>query len=149
MLRILGVKCTKNTLDWVILEGVDRASATKVDSGYAKAPAGTRGEELVWVRKEILEITGKQDLSMVAIRAAEAGGQGNSLPRAEVEGVVQEAIASSGLECRRILAVSLRAAFSAKNATELQDALLQVPLVAETIKAHLEPVTAALAILEK
>ena len=78
------------------------------------------------------------------MRVVEPGGQGNSLPRAEVEGVVQEAVAALGVACRRVLAVSMRAAFSARNGAQLQEALAALSVVASTPKTRQDSVTAAL-----
>jgi len=148
MTRALGVRCSKDTLDWAMVEGDDRASASVIDSARVTAPAGSRGEQLGWARKEILEILSRHAADVVALRAAEPGGQANSLPRAEVEGVVQEAVASAGVECRRVVAASLRSAFSAKKKAELDEALVAMPLVAATAKTRRDPVTAALAVIK-
>jgi hypothetical protein len=61
-----------------------------------------------------------------------------------VEGVVQEAVAAEGVVCRRVVAVSMRSAFSAKNGAQLQEAVMAVPVVAATPKSRQGPVTAAL-----
>src|SRR6478609_5266078 len=107
MSRVLGVKCSKDSLDWAVVEGVERGSAA-------------------------------------VVRVVEPGGQGNSLPRAEVEGVVQEGVAALGVTCRRVLAVSMRSAFAARNGAQLQEALSAIPAVASTPKTRQDPVTAAL-----
>src|SRR3954447_11486683 len=142
MSRVLGVKCSKDSLDWAVVEGVERGSATVVDSKRVTAPAGSRGEQLVWVRREVQELVDRFGVVEVVVRVVEPGGQGNSLPRAEVEGVVQEAVAALGVTCRRVLAVSLRAAFSARNGAQLQEALSAIPVVASTPKTRQDPVTA-------
>lgn len=144
MAQVLGVKCTKDTLDWVVLEGNDRESARVLAAKRVSAPTGDRGQQLVWVRKEIQELLQKYAVEEVVLRAVEPGGQGNSLPRAEVEGVIQEAVAAKGLTCRRVVAVSMRSAFSAKNGAQLEAAVMAVPVVAATPKTRQDPVTAAL-----
>lgn len=144
MTKALGVKCTKDSLDWAVLTGDDRGSATILEAERATAPSGSRGQQLVWVRKEIQELLQKHAVDEVVLRAVEPGGQGNSLPRAEVEGVVQEAVAAEGVSCRRVVAVSMRSAFSAKNGEELQAAVMAIPTVATRAKSRQDPVTAAL-----
>lgn len=142
--QALGVKCSKDTLDWAVVVGDDRGSAMIVDSKRVTAPGAARGQQLVWVRKEIHELLRRYAVGAVVLRAAEPGGRGNSLPRAEVEGVVQEAVAAAGVSCRRVVAVSMRAAFSAKNGAQLEAAVMAIPIVAATPKSRRDPVTAAL-----
>jgi Holliday junction resolvasome RuvABC endonuclease subunit len=144
--RALGIKCAKDTVDWAILDGTDRSSAVLVANGRASAPAGSRGEQLVWVRNTIQDLLRAHSIDEAALRAVEPGGMGNSLPRAEVEGVVQEAIAAAGTPCRRVVAVTLRSAFAAKNGAELEKAAAAVPVVAVTAKTRRDPVTAALVV---
>jgi hypothetical protein len=145
--RALGLKCSKDTAEWAVLEGADRSSAVLVANGRATAPAGSRGEQLVWIRGAVQELLRAHAVEEVALRAVEPGGMGNSLPRAEVEGVVQEAIAAAGVPCRRVVAVTLRSAFGAKNGAELEKAAATVPVVAATAKTRRDPVTAALVLL--
>jgi Holliday junction resolvasome RuvABC endonuclease subunit len=144
MTQALGLKCTKDTLDWAVLEGDNRHSATVLNSKRVTAPVGDRGQQLVWIRREIQELLQKYAVNEAVLRAVEPGGQGNSLPRAEVEGVVQEAVAAMGIPCRRVVSVSMRSAFGAKNGAQLQEAVMAVSVVAATAKTRQDPVTAAL-----
>jgi hypothetical protein len=89
----------------------------------------------------------KHSPDIVAIRIADPGGQGNSLPRAEAEGVAQEAISSTGNEIRRFYAASVRASFAAKKAADLDSALKAVPATATTPASRRDPVTVAVACL--
>jgi Holliday junction resolvasome RuvABC endonuclease subunit len=145
--RALGVKCSKDTLDWAVVEGDDRASAVLIGSGTATAPAGSRGDQLVWLRKEVQELLHRQGVDGVALRAVEPGGKGNSLPRAEAEGVVLEAVAAAGFACRRLVGASLRSAFAVKNGAELEQALTAFSVVAATPKTRRDPVSAAIAMI--
>jgi len=144
MSRVLGVKCSKDSLDWAVVEGVERGSAAVVESKRVAAPVGSRGDQLVWIRREVQELLHRFGVSEVVVRVVEPGGQGNSLPRAEVEGVVQEGVAALGVSCRRVLAVSMRSVFAARNGAQLQEALSAIPVVASTPKTRQDPVTAAL-----
>src|SRR5690625_4842935 len=142
--KVLGIKCTKDSLDWALVEGHIRSSAAVVDSHRVTAPARGRGQQLMWIRKEDQEVLQRYTVDEVVVRVAEPGGRGNALPRAEAEGVVQEAVAAAEVICRRVVAVSLRAAFSVKNGADLTEALNAVPAVVETPKTRRDPVTAAL-----
>ena len=149
MTRALGLKCTKDTLDWAVITGEDRPSATVTATGRATAPAGNRGDQLVWLRTQMQDLLREHAVDEVALRAVEPGGMGNSLPRAEVEGVVQEAIAAAGIACRRVVAVSLRSAFAVKNSAALEQAVAAVPAAAGTPKTRREPVAVALVLLPR
>ncbi|MBI2169374.1 MAG: hypothetical protein HYU28_07730 [Actinobacteria bacterium] len=58
----------------------------------------TRPRQLAWVRNEVIEIVGRVRPSVVAFKAAEATARSRDLGRAEVEGVLQEALASLELD---------------------------------------------------
>jgi hypothetical protein len=62
---------------------------------------------------------------------------------------VQEAIAAAGIDCRRVVAVSLRSAFGVKNGADLEKAAAAVPAAAATPKTRRDPVTAALVLLDR
>ena len=64
-------------------------------SGRWQPPGVHRGDQLAWALKEVLELLERHALEAAAVRVAEPGGQFVSLGRAEVEGVVQEALASA------------------------------------------------------
>ncbi|WP_145814653.1 hypothetical protein [Kribbella amoyensis] len=146
-MRVLGLKLSKNKVVWSLVEGPSRVDAKVVTHGATSAPQGDRGAELVWLRQELLELLDKHSPDLVAIRVADPGGQGNSLPRAEAEGVAQEAIASTGSEVRRFYAATVRASFSVKNAADLDAALKAVPATAATPVSRRDPATVAIACL--
>jgi hypothetical protein len=82
----LGVRCTKDSLDWAVVDGAQRALASVVEHRKVPVPAGGRGEQLAWVRQEILELLGRHSVEAAAVRVAESGGRSVSLGRSEVEG---------------------------------------------------------------
>jgi hypothetical protein len=41
-MRVAGVRCTKDQLDWAIVEGDDRTTAAVVEQVLVKVPAGHR-----------------------------------------------------------------------------------------------------------
>jgi hypothetical protein len=143
------MKCSKNKLDWAIIEGDTRGSASLVDSRLVTAPEGDRGTQLTWIRREVHELLDRHAPSAVVLRVVEPGGKGNSLPRAETDGVVQEAVAERQLVCKRLVSVSLRGTFGAKNGPELEVAVGRVPVVASTPKTRRDPVIAAVSALPR
>jgi Holliday junction resolvasome RuvABC endonuclease subunit len=143
MTRVLGLKCSRESLDWAIVEGDSREEATVVQSGLVKIPEGDRGEQLCWVRMEIQELITRHKADSVMLRGVEAA-RGNPIPRAEIEGVVQEAVAASGLKCRRLVSASIRSAFGVRNGHDLEQALTGLEVVMNRPKTRREPVTAAL-----
>jgi Holliday junction resolvasome RuvABC endonuclease subunit len=94
---VLGVRCAKENLDWAVVAGDRRDLASVAEQRKVSIPDSQRGKQLAWVRKEIIELVERHALDSAAVRVAESGGQSVSLGRAEVEGVVQEALASAGL----------------------------------------------------
>lgn len=146
-MKVLGLKLSKNKVSWALIDGETRATAKVLGHGSITAPKGDRGSELVWVRREVLELLDKHSPELVAMRIADPGGQGNSLPRAETEGVAQEAVSSASAECRRFYAATIRGSFSAKKAADLESALKAVPATASTPASRRDPVTVAVACL--
>lgn len=146
-MRVLGIKCAKEKIGYALVEGTQREDATVLHAQVLTAPDGERGEQLVWVRREIQELLSRHQPDEVVLRGVEPGGQGNSLPRAETEGVVREAVAAAAMPCRRVVAVSLRSAFGAKNGAELEAASAAIPAVSATAKTRREPVVVAISAL--
>jgi hypothetical protein len=142
---VVGIRCTKNSLDWVVIDGADRVSATELERNKALAPAGDRGAQLAWVRQEVLELLDRHQVDVVALRVNETGGQSISLDRSEVEGVVQEAVYSRGITCRRLYGATVRGAFKARTAADAETAAAQISVVAAVPKTRREPVVAAVA----
>lgn len=146
-MRVVGIRCTKDSLDWAVLEGSSRNDARVVEQRKVSAPTGDRGQQLAWIRREIAELLNQHAADQYALRVSESGGQSFSIGRAEVEGVVQERIASNQLACKRVVSATLRGAFNAKNGAQLAEYETQVPCVAGTAKTRREPVVAAAALL--
>jgi hypothetical protein len=144
---VVGVRCTKDKLDWAVVDGADRASASVIERRQVTIPARHRGEQLAWVRKEVLELLERHAVEAAAVRVAEGGGQSVSLGRSEVEGVVQEAFASGGVSPARHVAVTIRAAYGARNNSELGPALEAVPAIKDTAASRREPAVSAVALL--
>ena len=146
---VLAVCCAKDYMDWVVVDGDRRDSASTVEQRKTTIPSGPRGQQLVWVRKEILELLERHQVEAAAVRVAESGGQSVSLGRAEVEGVVQEALTSAGLAPIRHVAATIRGIYEARNTAELTSALLVVPSISGTSVSGREPVVSAVALLPR
>lgn len=144
-MRVLGISCTKNKMDWAVVEGDDQQSAKVLAQKAVTAPAGLRGEELTWVRREMLELLDRYRVERVAVKVAVPGGLSVSLGRSEVEGVVQEAAASFGVDQVRVVAQGTLAAFKAKNKAALALALDDVPAIKATAVSRRDPVVSAVA----
>lgn len=144
---VLGVRCAKDNLDWAVLTGPCRSSAQVVEHRKVEIPGRDRGDQLVWTRKEVLELLERHPIEAAAVRVAETGGHSVSLGRSEVEGVVQEALAAKGLSPVRHVAATIRAAYKARNNPELAPALAAVPVIDGTAISRRDPVVSAVALL--
>lgn len=145
-MKIIGIRCGKDQVQWAVLEGESRDALTILGQGQPTAPVGERSEQLAWVRREVLEVFNRHHPDLATVRVVEGGGQGApNLGRAEVEGVVQAALAEAGLNVKRLYAVSLRAAFSARTKAELDMATASHPCVTQVPKVRREVIVAAVA----
>ncbi|MGO9052965.1 MAG: hypothetical protein ACLQID_13485, partial [Streptosporangiaceae bacterium] len=144
---VVGVRCTKDTLDWVVVDGAERSLASITEQRKVTAPVGQRGGQLAWVRKEVLELLERHAVEAAAVRVAEGGGQSVSLGRSEVEGVVQEAFASAGVPQARHVAVTIRSAYGARTKADLAPIFSAVPAIEATGVSRREPVVSAVALL--
>lgn len=146
-MRVLGIKCAKKELGWMILEGDGRADAVVVAADHAKAPPGeNRAEILAWARKELLEVIEKYRPEAAALRATE--GPSGSFQRAEVDGVVQATLYDRGIPVGRLVSASVRSKYKARNNEALEAAVAELPAVTEkTTKAQKELLAVAASIL--
>jgi hypothetical protein len=144
---VLGVRCAKDNLDWAVVDGAQRCRAAVIEQRKVAIPAGQRGDQLAWARKEVLELLERHAVEAAAVRVAEPGGRSVSLGRSEVEGVVQEALASAGLSPVRHVAVTIRGAYGARNNAELAPALAAIPVIEGIGVSRRDPVVSAAALL--
>jgi Holliday junction resolvasome RuvABC endonuclease subunit len=135
-MKVLGIKCTKGGLGWVVLEGTSRRDAAVIVYDQATAPLKTeRAETLAWGRKEILEIVERHHPDIAALRATE--GQNGSFERAEMDGVVQAALHELDIPVSRMKAVTIRSKYKARNNEALESAISELPaLTKKTTKAQ-------------
>lgn len=144
---VLGVRCAKDNLDWAVVDGAQRCRAAVIEQRKVAIPVAHRGDQLAWARKEVLELLERHAVEAAAVRVAEPGGRSVSLGRSEVEGVVQEALASAGLSPVRHVAVTIRGAYGARNNAELAPALAAIPVIEGIGVSRRDPVVSAAALL--
>lgn len=146
-MRVIGIRCAKKEVGWMVLDGAGRGDAVVVACDQAKAPPGDdRGEILAWARKELLEVVEKYRPDAAALRATE--GPSGSFQRAEVDGVVQATLHERGIPVGRLVSASIRSKYKARNNEALEAALANLPALADaTTKAQKELLTVAASIL--
>lgn len=131
----------------MVLDGTGRGDAVVLAVEQAKAPPGEdRAEILAWARKELLEVVEKYHPEAAGLRATE--GQSGSFQRAEMDGVVQATLYELGIPVARLVAVSIRSKYKARNNDALEAAVADLPALTEkTTKAQKELLTVAASIL--
>ncbi len=148
MTVVLGFKCSKDALEWAVVDGQDRGSARVLDSNKASIPSdSSRGFELVWVRNEVLELVARWSPASAVVQATESRGPIVQPARAEVDGVVQEALASTGLTVTRLLTTGLYGKFGVRKKEEFTAATASLSAVTQTPKARHGSLLAALSLL--
>ena len=89
----MGVICTGVGFKWHLIEGSCRSDVKSLEWKKVEAPGARRGDQLAWVRKEILELLETHRPEVVQLRVSDSGSA--SIGKAEVEGVVAEGLASA------------------------------------------------------
>lgn len=147
-MKVLGIKCSKAELGWMVLEGATRANATVVAYNRPKVPPGERGEQLAWVRKELLEAIAKYGPDAAALAMSE--GQSAIADRSQMDGVVLAALYEKQVAVTRLRSPSLRSRYSVKNKDELKAAVEALPAYTQkTTAPQKELLTVTAAILPK
>jgi Holliday junction resolvasome RuvABC endonuclease subunit len=94
----VGFRCFDDAISVVVLSG--ETGAPQVDESYhCKLQGGDRGEQLVYLRKEVHEVLQRAHPTLVMYKSVEGNAQA-SRRRLEAEGVLQEAVASKGIAVR-------------------------------------------------
>jgi Holliday junction resolvasome RuvABC endonuclease subunit len=147
-MKVIGVKCGKEQLQWAVVEGTCRNDAVVLEHAEAPAPPGDRAEQLEWCRKEVTELVTRHTPEIAAIRVAEAGQNPSAaVARAEMDGVVQAAFAAASVPVRRFYGASVRGAFAAKTRQDTDAATAAVPCVAANAKVRRDQIVVAVATL--
>jgi hypothetical protein len=130
-----------------VLDG-SPTSPTIVEHEYCTAPNGYRPDQLVWVRREVLEILERTQPDTVCYKGVEGNSQQRDSGRAEVEGVFQEAVRSCGLDPVKRVKSQIRSTLGyAPAARYILNILSQYPSLAMLAANRQEAALAALAAL--
>jgi hypothetical protein len=110
-MAVIGFRCWPDGFAYVVLDGT-QAAPTVVAKARLKFPTDTPwSHSLAWARRQLEEILRQFPSSAAAVKTQEPAAQHKSLPRAEVEGVIKEAVFSfSAVECTTRMKIQLRAA---------------------------------------
>lgn len=95
-MSVLGVRCHKDKFAFVVIDGSPDAPRI-VDHGLRRLPAGKRGEQLTWVRREVEELDRRHGVTAASFKAAETTGTPDA-SRGEVEGVFQQTLDECGID---------------------------------------------------
>ncbi|MBT2551626.1 hypothetical protein [Arthrobacter sp. ISL-5] len=129
----------------MITEGDHRASVQILHSKEVSLPADDRAGQLAWVRREILAILTKHAVDRASLRLAESGRSGApNYGRAEVDGVVQAALAELHIPVKGYKSATVRSAFG-KTQALAEAAMELVPCIASTAKLRREQLAVAVA----
>lgn len=144
-MRVLGIKCSKQELGWIVMEGTTRADATVVACERVKAPAGERGEQLEWARKELLEVITKHTPDVAALSMSE--GQSALAERSQMDGVVLATLYQKEIATERLFFATVRSKFSVRKKEQVAAAIAAMPACApKTPAAQKELMTVAAAV---
>jgi Holliday junction resolvasome RuvABC endonuclease subunit len=144
--RVIGVKCGTEQLQWALLEGTTRQDAVVRCYAETPAPAANRAEQLEWARKELTELVTKHRPDSACLRVAEAGpGASAPIGRAEMDGVIQAAFAAMSIPVARYYSATVRGAYGAKTKADLETALTALECVASSAKIRRDQIVVATA----
>jgi hypothetical protein len=119
----VGFRCFKDAIAYVVVDG-DLEAPILVEQHHTRLPTGSRGSQLVWVRMEVQEIIERAQPTAVAFKATEPVSRTRDLARSEVEGVLQEAVGSVGLEPLRRVKSQIRADLHFERSARYLESLL-------------------------
>jgi hypothetical protein len=115
-MTVLGIKCSKQELGWIVVEGTTRTDATVVASERVKTPAGERGEQLAW--KELLEVVVKHTPDVATLGMSAGKPRLRSGHRWMEWSLYQKEIA-----VERLFSASIRSRFFARDKAEVEAAV--------------------------
>jgi hypothetical protein len=120
----VGFRCFKNAIAYVVLDG-DVGNPTLVEHHHTRLPTSARAAQLVWVRMEVQEIIERAQPTAIAFKATEPVSRTKDLGRSEVEGVLQEAVGSAGLEPLRRVKSQIKADLTFERPARYLESLLE------------------------
>jgi Holliday junction resolvasome RuvABC endonuclease subunit len=144
-MKIIGIKNGKDSFGWVVIEGTARGDAAVLERQEVVAPVDARAKQLAWVRREVIEVLTRHNIDLASIRLAESAPAGApNFARAEMDGVVQAALAERGISVAGYKSGSIRSAFG-KTKTAADSAIDLVPCVVSSAKIRRDQVIVAVA----
>lgn len=148
-MRVLGIKCLKQGIGWIVVEGTTRADASITAYQRANAPAaGPKdgpGEKLVWASDEIVEAIKAHKPEAAALGMSE--GQSALTERTQMDGVVLATLYKHEIPTQRLFASSIRSRFSGLKKAEIADVVAKVPSATNATNEQKELLTIAIAVL--
>ena len=110
-MAVIGFRCYSDGFAFVVLEGT-QANPKLVGHQRVSFPKNnSEGANLAWTRRQVGELLAKHKVANAAIKRAETNARRKSLPRAQVEGVVKEAVyAALDEQCVPLLKSQIKAA---------------------------------------
>ena len=145
-MRVLGLRTHRDHVCWALVDGIDRSSATVTGHGTLQPPPGERGASLAWVRQQLTALVAHEQPEVVVVCPAEGSTASNALTeRAQVDGVVLEALHVLAIATKTKKSTTIRHAFGASTAVELTKTLGRIPPIAAippTSKRHAPTVAA-------
>lgn len=130
-MKILGLRTFRDHIDWAAVDGTVRIDAKVLGQGTLQIPSGQRGASLAWVRQEIAVLIAQVRPEQVAICPTEGATVNNALiERAQVDGVVLEALHSDNITAQAKKSATIRSNFGAANNAELKTTLQGLPAIA-------------------
>jgi hypothetical protein len=116
----IGIRVAPKRITFVVYDA-DKNAIVDME-GIVVPKALETPEQLKYVRNTVLDIIREYDVKRAGIRIAEGIAQGISIERIELEGVIQEAFASSELEgyfCGQIARIAAKLKMSREHLREL------------------------------
>ena len=145
-MRVLGLRTYRDHVRWASVDGADRASATLAAYDTLQPPAGERGASLAWIRRQIAVLVEQEQPDAAVLSPAEGSNATNALTeRAQMDGVVLEALHVLGIPTKTKKSTTLRHNFGASTVAELAKTLGRIPLIAAIppTSARRDPAVAA------
>jgi hypothetical protein len=146
-LKTLGLRTFWDKVAWASVDGDHRTTASVTDSGALQIPVGGRGEQLCWVRKELGALIAQEKADAVVLCPTEGATVSNALiERAQVDGVVLEALHDLAIPTHVKKSATIRATFGARSKAQLASSLAEIPTIAgiPPTAARREPAVAAI-----
>lgn len=146
----LGLLNSKETLDWILIEGSDLDGIQVRTRDKVTVPSGQRSSELLWFRLELLGLLDSHSPDLIGIRMAEqpSGAGSLSIGRVEVQGVLLAAAEEAGAKVKEVYGATIRAALGgSKNGVEA--AITASTVLSALPKTRREPALAATAAMLK